>query len=267
MQRKSQTHAPAARDDSDRRLLADIEQFGWHMIGVGQDDEGPGFVYSIGMYHSFSQPEILVIGLDTKLMFQMVSVLGELVRGGKRFEHLDESDGVLEGFNVAFRTVEPKYYSEYVGYARWYYRGDDFPLLQCVWPVSGRRYPWHPDFPAALAKQQPVLSHDPSWPFHEGKNLACFTTKQVLAGSPILLVSHDEEGDWQFLCGTTNEPSECVLVCLREMLARDGTIAQVADLPAGWMAERPNVGAAWIRAENEQIDDDELNDRGEDDFV
>lgn len=246
MDRNSQTNPPAARDDQDRKLLADIEQYGWHVVGIEQDDEGPGFVYSVGLYHTFGHPEILVIGLAIDVMFGMVNGVGELVRGGKRFEQLDESGDVVDGFNVTFRQVEVLRYDEYLGYARWFYKGDGFTVLQIVWPDSGHRYPWHSDYPVALRERQPVLSES-SWPFHEGKNRACLTTRRVLDGLPILLVSHDQNGDWQFLCGTTNEPKDGALVCLGEMVDRNETLGEVADLPDGWRAERRTIGGIWAR--------------------
>jgi hypothetical protein len=116
-----------------------------------------------------------------------------------------------------------------------------------VWPDSRRRYPWHFDYPVALRGRQPVLSDDASWPFHDGKNQACFTTTRVLGELPILLVSHDEDGDWQFLCGTTNEAKDGALVSLGSMFGRDGTLGELADLPEGWTAERSEVGACWVR--------------------
>jgi Domain of unknown function (DUF4262) len=252
--RNSQNHPPAARDDQDRKLLTDIEQYGWHVVGVEQDDEGPGFVYSVGLYRSFGHPEILVIGLAIDLMFGMVNGVGELVREGKRFEHLDESGDVLDEFNVAFRQVELANYNDYLGCAQWFHQGDDFPVLQCVWPDSQRRYPWHPDYSTALRERQPVLSDSSAWPFHEGRNRACFTTRRVLDGLPIVLVSRDVDGDWQFLCGTTNEAKDGALVCLGDMFGRDGTLAEVADLPQGWRAERPKIGGRWVRSTIEVSD-------------
>src|SRR5947209_6853734 len=118
MEQDLRANPPAARDDQDRKLLADIEQFGWHVICIEQDDEGPGFAYSIGLYGTFGHPEILVIGLDPQVMFGMVNGVGEGIWAGKRFEHLDESGDVLDGFNVAFRRVEPRHYKEYLGYAQ-----------------------------------------------------------------------------------------------------------------------------------------------------
>jgi hypothetical protein len=181
-------------------------------------------------------------------MHRLVNAVGEQIRSKERFEQLDESSDVLHGYSVAFRTVEPRHYPEYFCYARWFYRGDGFPALQCVWPDAQHRYPWHIESNATLAQRQPVLSDDTSWPFHEGRNRAVFTTKTVLEDDhPILLVSHDVEGDWQFLCGTTNRPKDGRMVSLGCILERDNTISEVADLPEGWTAYRKSQTATWKR--------------------
>jgi hypothetical protein len=250
MSRKKQNASndlPEPHDDHDRKLLADVARHGWHVIGVEEDEEGPAFAYSIGLYHSFKHPEIIVLGLPVDVMHRIINAVGKQVRSEERLEHLDESGDVLDGYSVAFRTVEHRHYSDYFGYARWFYRGNDFPCLQCVWPDSRHRYPWHTEFNVALAQRQPLLTADTSWPFHEGKNRAVFTTKPVLDGHPILLVSHDREGDWQFLCGTTNRAEDAKIVSLGCIFERDGTLAEVAGLPEGWTAYRRVKGAAWGR--------------------
>jgi len=247
-----QSSLPEPADDHDRKLLADVERHGWHVIGVEGDEEGPGFAYSIGLYHSFRHPELILFGLPVRVMHHIINGIGEQVRAGKHFEHLDESGDVLDGYNVAFRTVERGPYRDYLGYARWFYRGDDFPALQCVWPDSRHRYPWHPEATPDLIRRQPVLSSDTSWPFHEGKNRAVFTTRPVLEeNQPILLVNHDSESDWHFLCGTTNRPEDWQLVLLGCIFDRDRTLAEVVDLPEGWNAYRRAKGAAWDREKAE----------------
>ena len=45
-------------DDYDRKLLADIKSHGWHLIGIDDDDEGPAYVFSVGMFHTLGHPEI-----------------------------------------------------------------------------------------------------------------------------------------------------------------------------------------------------------------
>jgi hypothetical protein len=256
MSRKNQSASgrlPKPVDEHDRKLLADIERHGWHVLAIKEDEEGPAFAYSIGLYRSFRHPEIIIFGLPIQLMQRLVNVIGEEVRSKERFEHLDESAEVLDGYNVAFRTVERRHYPECLGYARWFYSGDDFPALQCVWPDSQHRYLWHAQFNANLAQRQPLLSDDWSWPFHEGKNRAVLTTKHVLQdGHAILLVTHDGDGDWQFLCGTTNRPKDGQLVSLGCIYERDRTLAQLADLPEGFRAYRQVKGAAWKRARCEE---------------
>ncbi len=86
------------------------------------------------------------------------------------------------------------------------------------------------------------------WPFTDAISTGSFTTDGVLHRSlPIVHVSHDEDGDWQFLCDTPNEDRECLLVCLGCMLERDQSLALVADLPQGWIAWRDSAGSPWQR--------------------
>lgn len=66
-------------------------------------------------------------------------------------------------------------------------------------------------------------------------------------GYPVLLVTHDEDGDWQVLCGTTNEPADGRVVCLGCLFQLDRSIGQLADLPRGWHAWRDFATSPWHR--------------------
>jgi hypothetical protein len=86
------------------------------------------------------------------------------------------------------------------------------------------------------------------WPFSKPVNTGTFCTGRVANhGYPILHVSHDEDDDWQFLDGTTEEAEECVLLCFGCVFDRDRTIAELADLPVGWMAWRDSPTQPWTR--------------------
>jgi hypothetical protein len=247
------------QDDDERRVIEDVRQYGWHIVGVEEDQEGPAFAYSIGIYHTLKQPEIIVFGLsDIKLMWQIINGIGDDMRKGKTFEDWKEYDEILEGYSCMFRQVDQGFYREYVGYANRFYRPDEFPVLQCVWPDGLGRYPWHPEFPAALHARQPVLAQQGDWRFHEGKNRAAITTKYVFDGThPILLVSHDEEGDWQFLCGTTNLPEDGRIVCLATVVERHPAVVELADLPVGWQAARDGVDQSWRRVQIKSDDEEQ----------
>jgi hypothetical protein len=97
---------------------------------------------------------------------------------------------------------------------------------------------------------------DGRWPFDEAENVTAFCCQHVLAGAPILYVTHDHDGDWQFLCGETHTDSLPKVVCMGCMLERDSTVWSLADMPIGWGADRPSLEGAWNREANpEPIDE------------
>jgi len=52
----------------DAQVPADIETYGWHVIEVPEDDEGPGFAFTIGLFRRFEHPELIVFGLPMNTM-------------------------------------------------------------------------------------------------------------------------------------------------------------------------------------------------------
>jgi hypothetical protein len=148
-----------AVDESERErsLVSDIEEYGWHVLLIPEEDEGPSFAYSVGLFKTFAHPEIVVFGLDVDLMRQMINRIGEEVRAGRCVSHGDSSPGVLEGHDVRFCDVAKEHYREHFGYARWFYRGDEFPVLQCIWPDAAGRFPTDPKSPGWLRNRQPLL--------------------------------------------------------------------------------------------------------------
>jgi hypothetical protein len=86
------------------------------------------------------------------------------------------------------------------------------------------------------------------WPFSDAPNTASITTRQVLEGAPVLLVTHDaDDGGWQFLCGMTDDPEDARVVGLAQMYRRDPTLGQLANLPEGWRASRASAAQPWKR--------------------
>jgi hypothetical protein len=92
------------------------------------------------------------------------------------------------------------------------------------------------------------------WPFQDAVNTAAFTTTHVVNDDyPVLLIRHEEDGDWQLLCGTTERKKDCLIICLGCAFEKDRTIGEVADLPLGWKAWRTSIGSPWERAESTDI--------------
>ena len=105
-----------------------------------------------------------------------------------------------------------------------------------------------------------------TWPFTETENTACFTQRQIVEqGHPILLVTHDaDDGSWQFLDGSDNvKMTDGLLVTLGDMVQHDPSLAELADLPLGWMAWREDLDEPWQRGLNEEEDEDDSETGGE----
>ena len=72
---------------------------------------------------------------------------------------------------------------------------------------------------------------------------------------PALLVSHDG-GDWQFVCGNDDHDAqkEPFHISIAIIISRDQSLHEVADLPAGWEAERKALGMPWIKTRSGAAD-------------
>jgi hypothetical protein len=142
----------------EQKVLDDIAGFGWHVLLIPEDDEGPPFGYTIGMLKTFGHPEFVVVGLtDPEVMHQFLNALGAEVKRGRRFASGDSTPGIIEGFEVRFAEVPRSAYDEHFGYASWYYKGQTYPVLQCLWPDAKGNFPADADFDPDLRSLQPAL--------------------------------------------------------------------------------------------------------------
>ena len=103
------THAD---DDNDRKLLTDIANHGWHIVGIKDDPGAPAYAFSVGLFHTLGQPEVCIFGLDsTSTMGQIINQVGSLMKTGETFEDWHESDDVLDGYSMMFRQVDQQHYA------------------------------------------------------------------------------------------------------------------------------------------------------------
>ena len=52
-----------ADEPSEEKIIADVKRHGWHIVGVPDDDAGPGFAFTVGLYLRTLQPETLIMGV------------------------------------------------------------------------------------------------------------------------------------------------------------------------------------------------------------
>lgn len=148
--------------EHDKDVLLRREEHGWFVNMIAEDSEGPGFAYSFGLYEEFQHPEIIIFGLDSAIMHEVINCTGDLVRKGARYGDGDVTGELLEGYNCAFRQVNPLQYRETCNWAVWFYGDSEFPVLQLFWPDKRGRFPWDEEFTESLRDLQPDLSKPPA---------------------------------------------------------------------------------------------------------
>lgn len=141
----------------DKKLLADIDEFGWHVLKVMEDDQGPGFCYSVGLFKTFNHPEIIIVGLKLDLAHLLINNIGEDIKNGRTYQSGQFYPDILTNFDCLMLQATEDNYDEYFGYGQWYYNGADFPVLQCIYPTVKDVYPWEADWPTEIQSLQPIL--------------------------------------------------------------------------------------------------------------
>lgn len=79
-------------------------------------------------------------------------------------------------------------------------------------------------------------------------SLAVFTLRRIVKQEqPILYVTHDIDGAWQFLDGDQVSIEQAMIVRLDEIIDMDPTLIDIMNLGIGMKATRNKKGDPWLR--------------------
>jgi len=67
----------------------------------------------------------------------------------------------FEGQRCAFESMSSDWIDPLFGYARWFYKGADFPVLQYLWPDRNGNFAWDEEATAGLRAAQRELMKPP----------------------------------------------------------------------------------------------------------
>ena len=94
--------------------------------------------------------------------------------------------------------------------------------------------------------------------FSDSSDTACFVCDHVLSRQrPILHVTHDYDGYWQFLCGQNNhDESNAKIISIGQATEIDNSINDLYEMPMGVGADRKSIDDEWVpyKLPNEQAD-------------
>ena len=256
-------------EPDEKKLVDDIETYGCHIVQVREENGFPGWSYSVGFTDVLGMPELIVIGLKNNVAHSLLNECNRRLQNGLRLEEQSRQRELLSNVECEFRRVEKRWLIQTMGYAVWFYGGDGFQVLQCVYPDLGNRFPWDDGFDTNWRDRQPLLFphslasrveedfwaandsnsslHD--WKFKDPPHTGVFTTKRVMSGEDgITRVFHNvEDGAWQFHGPHESKPEDLAYVCLHHIIDKDPTINELSNLPPGWCAWREEVMAPWAR--------------------
>lgn len=149
----------------EERCVADVAEYGLHVVEVSAEADSPAFAYTVGLYRTFGRPEVIMFGLGLDTMHRLLNDLADAIREGHALDAGDVSDRLLDGYDVTFRTVPKRQYAAYLGWANWFNDGHEYPTLQMIYPDRERRWPWTDGVAESFRRNQPVLEREPIPPW------------------------------------------------------------------------------------------------------
>ena len=138
-------------------MQENINLYGLQVQHVLEDEAGPAFSYSVGLFKSYGHPEIIMVGLKQQLAHTLINNMAHDIKEGKVFAPLTFAEDILDDFDCFIVEVDKVNYDNYVGQAQNYYGNDDFPLIQCIYPTVKGIYPWEDEWPEGIKDLQPIL--------------------------------------------------------------------------------------------------------------
>ena len=257
-----------AESDPVARAQADVQRFGWHFVAAAGESGEPGFIYTIGLWHSFHHAEILLVtpSGDPRELAGVVTRIGKQVASGQSFEEGKSYPGLFGDVPGSFRRVQLCWYPFYLGVALAFYDWKSVPCLQLYWPDKQGRFPWEDEFQDSLRLAQPRLDEfDVEKAILPPSIREEFETPEGFDSSPEVSFILFEQpidpiflADWRWLIGNDIEPF--AITVMGDVFLRDASggifwldtgraeLEQVAPSDAIFRQMLPSHGPRWLHA-------------------
>ena len=110
-----------ARSDPgrDADIVATVRHHGWSVLRIFG---GLEFAYTVGLWHTFRRPELVMFGLQGEDMQRWLNLCVDVTRGRGLPASDEPLEGVIDGFPVCLRAVHDSWYEPLFGTARRFYR-------------------------------------------------------------------------------------------------------------------------------------------------
>ena len=148
----------AGEDESEQKVIDDIAAYGWHCVNILAEGDLLPYSFTVGLFHSYGHPELIIFGLRSEVAHQILAIAADAAKSGAPLDLSQPTDELINSYSCCFAQVPLTEYRDHVGYCRWFYQGNEFPLYQIVWPSRAGLFPWHPDATPEFRSIQPVIA-------------------------------------------------------------------------------------------------------------
>ena len=117
---------------------------GYHLINVLGDTrkEQPTVTYSVGLFHTFQHPEIVMFGVPKELSNVVLDTLiKNWVINQKQSFMAGETYRGLTNRPAEFTIIPQNLIDTHLTGCRWFYSNQEFPVLECIWGLKSAKLP------------------------------------------------------------------------------------------------------------------------------
>jgi len=149
-------------NDYEKRLLQNIEEFGWQCLSVIGEEQNPSFSYSIGFTKTLDAPEFIIFGIDEQVRLDVLWNVFDALKEGRESADMDRWSDLIVGYDCILREVDPSnMVRDYFNSAIWYHgppeQNGPLRAMQIVWPDAFGIFPWEPGCAEWVCEDQPPL--------------------------------------------------------------------------------------------------------------
>lgn len=139
-----------------------IETNGWALEPVAPDGENdpprPGYAYSIGFPDAVGFPDVAVFGLTPVAANGLITLVADACRGGTDIPLGVEVVGLFDNdLRCLFAPIDLQSWGQYFATAAAWYRGEQFEMLQLLYPDRNGFMPYEVGYEQRMALAQPVI--------------------------------------------------------------------------------------------------------------
>jgi len=157
---------PNANSPMEKKIVANVRTHGIHIVAVQEYKNTPQFFYTIGLKYQHRHPELLIMGVDVNVAYEILMRAYALIKNGGSIGPWTTQDSISY---TTLKTVpiQSSNYSKFLGFAMWFYRSmgrskpDAFPAIQLVWPdVMKEAFPWDGGYDVGFISEQHLLCNE-----------------------------------------------------------------------------------------------------------